>query len=528
MLIYIIPCIILLVVALFLKKREQANKDDAHTEKKTKKVKEKASKTKKETVAAEKTAVPDQDAPQISKKQQESHSVTFAQIQDLIHANNFSLAEAKINQELNNNPEQHQLYLLLAQVYRKQDDEIATKQLIGHLKQLKLFDIIENIEHEFAADQLQKKQDAEKKVALAASTATVAATELTHETVENTITSAPKETPEQHTAQVSHETKSDTQHHKSLVENTPSTEVPALSYEQVQKPQDTATKPSNQTDKADDLGLLDFYGTEPDHEKANSTHHNADHQTQTDTPDQALVLEPDVSKDQIDEVQQDQFELKDLDFTFDHSNEINHAPTQNPASDLEFNFSEKQPTNNDAATDLTSARHLDFVLEPEDQISDTKNDSLLNTEETSDQSLHYSTQTTSLATPQSIELDTDPVSDGTSSITLEKPEEYATNTPLEFTFTAQEPEAGNLTTQQQHHIVAETSPTVTATKADVLLDQFDELIQLDEAQLNLDLAAEYITIGEYERAKQLLSVPDVEFSVSQKLKVDQLLNKMAS
>ncbi|MBF7695542.1 hypothetical protein [Acinetobacter rathckeae] len=528
MLIYIIPCIILLIVALFLKKREQANKDDDHTEKKTKKVKEKASKAKKENVVAEKTAVPDQDEPQISKKQQESHSVTFAKIQDLIHANNFSLAEAKINQELNNNPEQHKLYLLLAQVYRKQDDEIATKQLIGHLKQLKLFDIIENIEREFAADQLQKKQDAEKKATLAASTAAVAATELTHETLENTVTSEPKDTPEQHTAQVSHETESDTQNHRLLVENTPTTEEPALSYKQVQKSQETATTPNAQADKANDLGLLDFYGVEPDHEKTSTIHHNADHQTHTETPDQALTIEQDVSKDQIDEVQKDQFELKDLDFTFDHSSEINHVPTQNPASDLEFNFSEEQQTNNDTSTNHAGSKHLDFVLEPEDQISDTKNDSLLNTEETSDQSLHYSTQTTSLATPQSIELDTDPVSDGTSSITLEKPEEYATNTPLEFTFTAQEPEAGNLTTQQQHHIVAETSPTVTATKADVLLDQFDELIQLDEAQLNLDLAAEYITIGEYERAKQLLSVPDVEFSVSQKLKVDQLLNKMAS
>ncbi|SDB98511.1 hypothetical protein [Acinetobacter boissieri] len=531
MLIYIIPCIILLAVALFLKKREQANKDDS-ADNKSRKVKEKPSKVKKETVktaeVTEKTPV--DDVTQITKKQQENFSATFAKIQALIDAKNFSVAEAQINQELNKNPEQHQLYLLLAQVYREQDDEIATKQLIGHLKQLKLFDIVENIENEYAAAQRQKKEEAEKRIALAAATATVATTALNND--EPTTAKENKASEAEHTTQTTKETTQDTQQHVestiNLEEKEPTT------HHQVNETisQDDVKNQQNETNSEKDFSALEFYTTDEEHEKSSPTTNEVEHQnhSQPSVSDQTPEKTHEIKTSQTDSVQNHETDLADFEFSANLSNEeVDYTPKPTQAKtqdlDLDFNFNEEHTETKPVVQDSQDGTHLDFVLEPETQTNKPTQHTDETTDTESNRSFNYSTQSRSVGTLESIQLDTMPVFDDSAAShhAQEKPvEKPDTDIPLDFTFEPEVHETVPSITPVPDQIIEESAST------DVLLNQFDELKHLDEAKLNIDLATEYVTIGEYERAQQLLSASHIEFSETQKVKVEQLLNKMAS
>ena len=70
-------------------------------------------------------------------------------IENLIKAENYFAAEAKINQALNQDNSQHELYLYLLEIHVAQKDDFAIKQLINYLRSLGLHDI---------ADQAEAKQ----------------------------------------------------------------------------------------------------------------------------------------------------------------------------------------------------------------------------------------------------------------------------------------------------------------------------------------------------------------------------------
>ncbi|MDY6467860.1 hypothetical protein SKM57_04555 [Acinetobacter faecalis] len=64
--------------------------------------------------------------------------------------------------------------------------------------------------------------------------------------------------------------------------------------------------------------------------------------------------------------------------------------------------------------------------------------------------------------------------------------------------------------------------------ADPLVQSFPSLSEVNEAELNLDLAKKYIELGAYDAAREILADSNVNFSDEQRQVADQLLNQIAS
>lgn len=154
MLIYVIPFVLLLVVAIVLKKRE-AGKEADKAPKKTAAARTKSKPTTSKQKAALKNESHVAEAPAANQKQVTQLSTELKkQIQDLIRDRNYFAAEAQINQALNKDNSQHELYLLLLDIHLQQKDEFAISQLFNHLRSLELEDTLVQAE--------QKKTEYEK------------------------------------------------------------------------------------------------------------------------------------------------------------------------------------------------------------------------------------------------------------------------------------------------------------------------------------------------------------------------------
>ena len=165
MLLYVLPFILLLVVALFLKKRE-ASKNNAEPQQKSAKLKTKAKPTSK-TFAVEDDAarVEPTTAPTVTASTPLAPELR-RHIEKQIRDGNYFAAEAQINQALNRDQNQHELYLLLLNLHLLQNDEFAVNQLFTHLRSLNLQDVLAQATHirqQFEADhaaELQAKAEA--------------------------------------------------------------------------------------------------------------------------------------------------------------------------------------------------------------------------------------------------------------------------------------------------------------------------------------------------------------------------------
>lgn len=71
------------------------------------------------------------------------------------------------------------------------------------------------------------------------------------------------------------------------------------------------------------------------------------------------------------------------------------------------------------------------------------------------------------------------------------------------------------------------APSQTSASHDPLVQSFPDLQQLDEAQLNLELAEQYVELGAYESARELLKNTSA-FNPEQQQRSEILLNKIAS
>lgn len=142
---YVIPFVILLAIALILKKRENAkNSNDTATHKKSKNQlhnknrnrTEKTSKRVQEKIPVKAPIKSEQLNAPISEDEK-------SEIQNLIQNRRFLSAEAKINQALNQDSNQHDLFLFLFDIHIAQKDELATKHLLNHLRLLGLHEVID-------------------------------------------------------------------------------------------------------------------------------------------------------------------------------------------------------------------------------------------------------------------------------------------------------------------------------------------------------------------------------------------------
>ncbi|MCF9000270.1 hypothetical protein [Acinetobacter nectaris] len=160
MLLYIIPVLLILIVALVIVRKRnntEAPKTQARKPSDIKKVKD-----------TQPQAAPEPAKPKVSAEQ-------YSQIESLIEQKNYSAAEASINQSLNVNPKQQNLYLLLLDIYQQQDDEFAVNQLISQLRSLELFEALNAVKDKnnaYKELQKQKEQEAQQHVEITETAAT--------------------------------------------------------------------------------------------------------------------------------------------------------------------------------------------------------------------------------------------------------------------------------------------------------------------------------------------------------------------
>lgn len=151
MLIYVIPFVLLLVVAIVLKKRETGKEADKAPKKTAAaRTKSKATTSKQKVTLKNESHVA--EAPAANQKQVTQLSTELKkQIQDLIRDRNYFAAEAQINQALNKDSSQHELNLLLLDIHLQQKDEFAIGQLFNHLRSLELEDTLAQAEQKKSA-----------------------------------------------------------------------------------------------------------------------------------------------------------------------------------------------------------------------------------------------------------------------------------------------------------------------------------------------------------------------------------------
>ncbi len=433
MLIYVIPFILLLVIAIFLKKREASKEAEPSNKKTAAPAKTSAKKTTTTKKVAQKSVVVEEVVP----TPQHSTPVPVkiqTNIENLIKERNFFAAEAQINQALKHDNSLHGLYLLLLDIHLQQKDEFAIDQLLNHLRSLELDDILSQAEAKKAS---HAHEDIAEKSANEAPTAAPSSLDFT----------APVSTPNQTASfdQLQHE----------LTSNKTAEPEAALKFDTSSLNFSPAAEPEVKAEPA----ALDF----------NFSLDSTAAEAKTEAP--AITAEPSVSPAE---------EVKPLDFTFD----LTPSPAETTAAP---ETTAPESTVNEASS--VKAPSLDF----------------------------------NFSTPESASA-------------VEAKAEPATP-DFNFTFDNTPAAETNLQPTTEPEIIAapsialEPAATVVSTDVDLndpLVKSFPDLSQVDEIQLNLDLASQYVELGAYDAAKALLSEQGANYSAEQRQRADQLLNQIAS
>lgn len=433
MLIYVIPFILLLVIAIFLKKREASKEAEPSNKKTAAPAKTSAKKTTTTKKVAQKSVVVEEVVP----TPQHSTPVPVkiqTNIENLIKERNFFAAEAQINQALKHDNSLHGLYLLLLDIHLQQKDEFAIDQLLNHLRSLELDDILSQAEAKKAS---HAHEDIAEKSANEAPTAAPSSLDFT----------APVSTPNQTASfdQLQHE----------LTSNKTAEPEAALKFDTSSLNFSPAAEPEVKAEPA----ALDF----------NFSLDSAPTEVKTEAP--AITAEPSASPAE---------KVKPLDFTFD----LTPSPAETTVAP---ETAAPESTISEAAA--VEAPSLDF----------------------------------NFSTPESAPA-------------VEAKAEPATP-DFNFTFDSTPAAETNLQPTTEPEIIAapsiahEPAATVVSTDVDLndpLVKSFPDLSQVDEIQLNLDLASQYVELGAYDAAKALLSEQGANYSAEQRQRADQLLNQIAS
>lgn len=448
MLIYVIPFILLLVIALVLKKRE-ANKESEPAAKKpaaASKTKAKKSTTTKKTtvktaVVAEPVAEPQGSTPLPADLRQT--------IETQIRDRKFFSAEAQINQALKRDPSLHELYLLLLDVHLTQKDEFATRQLLDHLKNLGLEDILAQAEARIEA---QKASQTKEETPASAAPTTAAFSE--------TPVSAKTQTPADFDALIQSSNSSTASTSFDQLQQSLKTETPVAKTESAPVPDleftpSTSAAPVNTPApaKAEEVQPLEF-------------------NLSFDSADSTQVAAPVTPVEPVTPAAQ---EPQALDFSFE----------------LEKTATEATPATTPAVTTPPA-------------------------EEKSDFSFDFSISPTPVA---------------------EQPVEPAVTAPADtaplFQFDLDSaPTIEATPAAPEAPMVEEPAMAAVAATAvdphDPLIQSFPELAEVNEIQLNLELAQQYIELGAYDAARALLAEKEANYSAAQQQHATQLLNQIAS
>ncbi|MBJ9740697.1 hypothetical protein I5523_13720 [Acinetobacter oleivorans] len=417
-----IPFIILLVVAVIFKKRENSQKQEATSPKTVnKKTNKKAnSKSSKSSREKSKVNVVEDTLPPVPQSTPVPEAVR-QKIQQLIQEKQYSAAEAQVNQALKKDNTQHALYLLLLEVHIAQKDEFAITQLISHIRSLALNEIATQAETRQKEYESSRQPDA-------------------IDFPQAQTYEEPKNTPDT-TAQFDQLTTSSSE----------------TSFDDLQKDYTPVKQ-----EPAVEVKPLEF-------------NFSLEKTAATETTSQP-VHEPEVSSSQ------ETNELADLEFSFDLA----------PLHETE----EKTQALEVKADQENSVNALDFNLDLNSSSSETK------------------------SVEQAPSLD---------ELTLveQAPLEATSIAPLEFSLD----EPALVTTPEietQNHIDVVNEEVTQTQIEDPLLDAFPELKQLDENELDLQLAEQYIKLGAYPAAHALLASNEQKFNTEQQQRAKNLLNRIAS
>ena len=435
MLIYVIPFILLLVVAIVLKKREASKEAEPKTQKAV------AAKNKaKKTTSSKKSPQQTQVVEDVVAKKATTPLATDLRnkIEGQIRDRNFFSAEAQINQALNKDNSQHELYLLLLDIHLLQKDEFAISQLLNHLRSLELDDILAQAEAKISDyDQLNQNPS--------------------HDTLESksigVVPSTPKPVEATNTADFDALMSSN---------NAAPAPVQASVVEPVQdiKPLDFDTSAFTTTTTAQPEPSIEVQSLDFDISSLN-----------TPTAEPAKPAE----------------ELKPLDFGSLSLESTPAQPAETAAADiqpLDFSF------NLDTAP--TTA--------PEAEISPPAVD------ERPEFTFDFSSESTAEAAKDIPAFSFDTVSPS-KAIVEETP---AVVTPsLSFSLES-------------------TAPANTVDQSDPLVQSFPQLSEVNEIHLNLELAEQYIQLGAFEAAREILVEQEPNYSTEQRQQVEQLLSRIAS
>ncbi|UIZ58005.1 fimbrial protein FimV [Acinetobacter sp. SCLZS86] len=449
MLIYVIPFILLLVIAIFLKKREASKEAEPSNKKTAAPAKTNAKKTTTTKKVAQKSVVAEEVVP----TPQHSTPVPVkiqTNIENLIKERNFFAAEAQINQALKRDNSLHGLYLLLLDIHLQQKDEFAIDQLLNHIRALGLDDILVQAEAQKQAFDEQNNKVIDG-IDFQPTTPTV-------------LESTPLE-------------QKSTVDFDALIQSKDDISSDSTSFDQLQHELTSNKTAPPEAALEFDTSSLNFSPAAAPVEKA---------------------AEPEVKA-----------EPAALDFNFSVDTAPATEKTETPAI---------TPEPSTSATEAAQPLEFSFDLEPnktEIVASETPANAPATTEAPS---LDFDFSTTE--TPATVEA-------------------KAESAPPDFNFTFDSTPAAETKLQPAIEPEVIAAPSITLEPAaavvstdvdlnDPLVKSFPDLSQLDEIQLNLDLASQYVELGAYDAAKALLSEQGANYSAEQRQRADQLLNQIAS
>src|SRR5690606_3448612 len=463
MLIYVIPLVILIIVLIVFKKRQDAQESD---------------KAKTKTVKAKKPGSASKAAPQktkvvepvgVTKKSATPLSAeTRKKIEGMIQERNFFAAEAQINQALNRDNSQHELYLLLLDIHILQQDDFAITQLINHIRTLKIDEILSQAEEKRSAYEGEKsvKPDPVSKSVVPASN--------TSDFDELSLTSLPVGK------------KAGLAFEQLRQESPPDKKEPApleLNFKPSAAPASTtATKTEPEQDNSFDFNPKSSFTQSVPTESAPSVVN----EVQFDF--ESFNVEPTTSE--ISSVASDRLET-------DSQNKTNL--NQIPDLDLDLNLStnnEQLPASDEEIKPLDFSFSLDMPV--------------LAAEKTTVPATEFDLSSLTAAAPVA---------------------EPATQTNL----SGMDFKLDHLETMPEAPAATVMSFDLPATPAQAAVDQHDPLVQsfpelldVNEASLNLDLAQQYIQLGAYAAAREVITEREAEYTPEQQQRAEQLLNQIAS
>ncbi|MBP8064417.1 MAG: hypothetical protein KAY38_05425 [Acinetobacter sp.] len=258
------------------------------------------------------------------------------------------------------------------------------------------------------------------------------------------------------------------------------------------------------------------------------------HDSFSDDAFDALISNPSTPAQTITE-EKPKFKDTELEFSTSYSSEVPKPVVEN--NTLEFNSSfiteEIQPKVEEKPV-VDEIKPLDFSF-------------TLSNNETIEEKPSESVQTTVEDEPlKSNEFNLDFTADQTPVVEPKKPSTTLDEQP-EFSFNLDSaPVVDDVKTTEVElensfntSVLEKITPTPVATEApivavsdlnlaDPLIQSFPSLSEVNEAELNLDLAKKYIELGAYDAAREILADGEASFSDEQRQVADQLLNQIAS